>query len=312
MLVEVGLGGRYDATNVIGHPAATLITPIGYDHTEFLGDTLARIAFEKAGILKTGVPALVGPQDGEALRVIENQAALLGVPLRIHGQDFFSYEQQGRLIFEDNDGLLDLPLPCLKGRHQFDNAGLAIACLRQLPSRPVSGKAMDAGLALADWPGRLQHLTASAVADLSQTGSVPDVWLDGGHNPMAAQALASAMAELEESNPRPLYLIVSMLKNKDIEGFLAPFCTLASGLITLPLPGAASGADPRTICTAAAQVGLPCRAGETLTAAFSMIAAMEARKALALSASDTPDSPRILICGSLYLAGHVLALLKNT
>ncbi len=307
VILEVGLGGRYDATNVIASPAVTLITPIGYDHTDFLGNTLGKIAFEKAGLLKSGVPAIIGPQIPEALAVIEQEAARLKTPLSIHGQDFFSYEQHGRLIFEDDRGLLDLPLPSLKGRHQLDNAGIAIAGVRHLSAIPVSNKALDLGLAAATWPARLQRLSQPPFAALPWRDGLPEVWLDGGHNPMAARALANALAEFEEVASLPLYLIVSIMKNKDIRGFLAPFRTLARGVVALPVPGSSAGASVQDICAAAEGVGLACTPAETLASAFALIKEKSESPKASQNAQNIMASPRILICGSLYLAGHVLA-----
>ncbi len=304
VLLEVGLGGRFDATNVIASPAATLITPIGFDHMDFLGDSLVKIAFEKAGVLKPGAPAIIGPQDPEALSVIEREAARANAPLFVHGQDFMSYEQHGRFIFEDEEGLLDLPLPSLTGRHQLDNAGIAIAGLRRSGALPLSSKALDAGLAAATWPARLQRLGRPTFAALPWSGGAPEIWLDGGHNPMAARVVATAMAEFEEISSRPLYLIVSIMKNKDIRGFLAPFRTLARDVIALTLPGASAGAHPDEICAAATSVGLSSAPAATLAAAFSLIKEKSKSPGVTRKAEA---APRILICGSLFLAGHVLA-----
>ena len=307
ILLEVGLGGRYDATNVVAAPAMSVLTQIGYDHTEFLGNTLAKIAFEKAGILKPGIPAIIGPQDPEALSVIEQEATRIKAPLSVFGQDFFSYEQQGRFIYEDNKGLLDLPLPSLTGRHQLDNAGIALACLRHLEAKPVSDKAIDAGLGAVTWPARMQRLTEIQCAGLPWRDGVPEIWLDGGHNPMAAGALANAVAELEEVAPRSLYIIISIMNNKDIRGFLEPFRTLACEFIALAIPGSSAGATPHEICAVAGDVGLPCTPAETLESAFSLIKEKSESLHADRTARNVESVPRILICGSLYFAGYVLA-----
>lgn len=293
LLMEVGLGGRLDATNVIDHPLATIITRISIDHTDFLGDSLGKIAAEKAGILKRGVPAVIASQNREALAVIERQAGRLGAPLKIAGEDWTATEEWGRLVYQDEAGLLDLPAPRLYGRHQFENAGLAIAALRATRQFAIPGAAFDAGMTKAEWPARLHRLAHGRLVELAPAGS--ELWLDGGHNPDGGRAVAAALADLEERVSRPLVLVVGMLASKDCEGFLSNFAGLARRLIAVPIPGAEKGLSPETVADIARSIGLSATSRDNLAEAFDA-----ARKL------DLEPPPRILITGSLYLAGEVL------
>ena len=292
LLLEVGLGGRLDATNVIERPLATVITPVSIDHTDFLGDTLDKIAAEKAGILKRGVPAVVAAQHRDALTVIERQAAKLGAPLKVAGQDWTATEERGRLVYQDETGLLDLPAPKLYGRHQFENAGLAIAALRAAPFR-IAPAAYEAGIVAADWPARLHRLAQGALVERAPAGS--ELWLDGGHNPDGGRTIAAALADLEERVSRPLVLVVGMLRSKDCEGFLANFSGLARRLIAVPVPGAEAGLSAEEVAACARGIGLSATSRDNLSEA------LEAARKL-----DLEPPPRILITGSLYLAGEVL------
>jgi dihydrofolate synthase/folylpolyglutamate synthase len=293
LLMEVGLGGRLDATNVIDHPLATVITPISIDHTEFLGDTLEKIATEKAGILKRGTPAIVAAQHRDALGIIERQAARIGAPLKVAGEDWTATEERGRLVYQDEAGLLDLPPPKLYGRHQFENAGLAIAALRALKPFKIASAAFEAGMIKADWPARLQRLSAGRLVDLAPEGS--ELWLDGGHNPEGGRAIAAALADLEERVSRPLVLIVGMLASKDCEGFLSNFTGLARRMIAVPVPHVEKSLSAEAVADAARAIGLPATSRDNLSEALEV-----ARKL------DLDPPPRILITGSLYLAGEVL------
>jgi dihydrofolate synthase/folylpolyglutamate synthase len=293
LLMEVGLGGRLDATNVVDNPLATVITRIAIDHTEFLGDTLEKIAAEKAGILKRGAPAIIAAQQREALTAIERQAAKLNVPLKIAGEDWTATEERGRLVYQDEAGLLDLPAPKLYGRHQFENAGLAIAGLRAIKSFKISPAAYETGMTKAEWPGRLQRLAQGKLVDLAPAGS--ELWLDGGHNPDGGRAIAAALADLEERVSRPLILIVGMLANKDCAGFLSNFTGLARRVIAVPVPGAEKGMTAEAVADAARAIGLPATSRDNLSEA------LDAARKL-----DLDPPPRILITGSLYLAGGVL------
>ena len=293
LLMEVGLGGRLDATNVVEHPLATIITRIAIDHTDFLGPTLDKIATEKAGILKRGTPAIVAAQARDALAAIERQAAKLNVPLKIAGEDWTATEERGRLVYQDESGLLDLPAPKLYGRHQFENAGLAIAALRAIKPFKISPAAYEAGMIKADWPARLQRLAQGRLVELAPAGS--ELWLDGGHNPDGGRAIAAALADLEERVSRPLVLIVGMLASKDCEGFLGNFTGLVRRMIAVPVPGAEKGMSAEAVADAARAIGLPATSRDNL------IEALDAARKL-----DLDPPPRILITGSLYLAGEVL------
>jgi dihydrofolate synthase/folylpolyglutamate synthase len=293
LLMEVGLGGRLDATNVVDRPLATVITRVAIDHTDFLGDTLEKIATEKAGILKRETPAIVAAQARDVLAVIERQAARLHAPLKIAGEDWTATEERGRLVYQDEAGLLDLPAPKLYGRHQFENAGLAIAALRAIKPFKISPAAFEAGMVKADWPARLQRLAAGRLVDLAPAGS--ELWLDGGHNPDGGRAIAAALADLEERVSRPLVLIVGMLANKDCAGFLSNFTGLARRMIAVPVPGAEKELTAEAVADAARAIGLPATSRDNLDEA------LEAARKL-----DLDPPPRILITGSLYLAGEVL------
>ena len=232
LLLEVGLGGRLDATNVVERPLASIITRLSFDHRDFLGDTLEKIAAEKAGIIKREVPAVVAGQAREALAVIERQAARLKAPLHIAGEHWTATEERGRLVYQDGDGLLDLPAPRLYGRHQFENAGAAIAALRASGLK-LPPAAYEAGMTQVEWPARMQRLAHGRLAALAPPES--ELWLDGGHNADGGQAIAAALADLEERVSRPLVLIVGMLATKDAAGFLKNFSGLARRVIAVPI-----------------------------------------------------------------------------
>jgi dihydrofolate synthase/folylpolyglutamate synthase len=303
VVLEVGLGGRYDATNVIPHPAMTIIQPVGLDHQEFLGTDIGAIAAEKAGIIKPRVPVVIGPQDEIAREVILRQADRLSAPVLMFGQDFQSRQEQGRMVYEDETGLLDLPLPKLIGRHQVENAGVAIAGLRHAMLDGISmgwgeEPAIERGLRRVDWPARLQRLShGPLIADAPDDA---EVWLDGGHNPHCAAAVSRAIADLEEKIDRPLYLICGMLKTKDAVGFLSAFRGLARHVVTVSIPGEAASLGAGALYDAARAAGLDAAPAEDLEDAMLQLNAWARAHA-----RETP--PRILICGSLYLAGKVLA-----
>jgi len=298
VVLEVGLGGTYDATNVIRHPAMTVIQPVGLDHLEFLGPDLAGIAREKAGIIKKGAPLVVGPQEEVALEAILSRADRLGVSAFVFGQDFAARQEHGRMVYEDGDGLLDLPLPRLIGRHQIDNAGVAIAALRHARKDWGTDAAIERGLSTVDWPARLQRLHHGPLIDAAPKDS--EVWLDGGHNPHCAAAVSRAIADLEERGERPLYLICGMLRTKDALGFLSAFRGLARHVVTVDIPGEAASLGAGALYDVARAAGLDAGPGEDLEDAMLQISA-RAR----MDKGEAP--PRILICGSLYLAGRVLA-----
>ncbi|PCH72156.1 MAG: bifunctional folylpolyglutamate synthase/dihydrofolate synthase [Rhodobacteraceae bacterium] len=283
-LLEVGLGGRLDATNVIAAPKLTIITPISIDHTQYLGETLAEIAFEKAGILKNGVPCVVAPQPDEVMEVIERQAARVGAPLIAHGQHWHVTSERGRLVYQDEVGLCDLPLPNLRGAHQIANAGAALAALRFLALGDV---AYEAAVTQAEWPARMQRLVSGPLFDAAP---LAELWLDGGHNAAAGAALGAHLATLPS---RPTHLICGMLNTKDVTGYLAPLAAQADSLMAVSIPGEINTLSARDTANAARAVGLKAGEAASVSQALDMIL-------------DREPAARILICGSLYLAGAVL------
>lgn len=299
LLLEVGLGGRLDATNVVEHPVLTVITPVSLDHSEKLGATLAKIAYEKAGILRQSVPLVVAQQEPEAEDVIRAEAAAVGAPLVMWGEHFDAYEQGGRLVVQSEKELLDLPLPALIGRHQIVNAGTAAAAALRLRSRLPSLRldewVIEEGLTSARWPARMQRLDTGPLPSLLKPGS--ELWLDGGHNPAASRALAQTLADLEERAPKPVHLVVGMMGLKDSSGFLSAFRGLARHVVTVPIPGAHEVPHaPEVLAETARSVGLDAES------------ASDVESALKHTDQHEPGPKRILICGSLYLAGHVLGL----
>jgi dihydrofolate synthase/folylpolyglutamate synthase len=292
LLLEVGLGGRLDATNVVERPIASVITPVSMDHTEFLGDTLEKIATEKAAILKRSVPAVIGRQTEGPLSVIAAHAEEIGAPLHVAGQDWVAGEERGRLVYQDADGLLDLPGPRLYGRHQFDNAGTAIAALRAAQLK-LPSMAYEQGVVAADWPARMQRLAGGTLLARLPAGS--ELWLDGGHNPEGGRIIAGALADLEERVSRPLVLVVGMLATKDAEGFLRNFTGLARALVAVPI-GGQKGLAPDAIAAIARKLGIAAQSAMGIEEALAMVGEL-----------GVEPAPRIVITGSLYLAGDVLA-----
>jgi dihydrofolate synthase/folylpolyglutamate synthase len=284
-LLEVGLGGRLDATNVVDRPAACVITPVSMDHETFLGDTLDKIAFEKAGILKRGVTCVVGRQQDAALDVIERQAARVGAPLLVHGQHWHVTEERGRLVYQDETGLRDLPMPVLPGAHQVDNAGMALAVLRHL-GQPEA--ALDGAVTRAEWPARMQRLRDHPLA---RAHPEAELWLDGGHNPDAGRALAAVLAGLPT---RDTVLVCGMQNTKDVAGYMGHLAGAARRLVAVAIPGAAATLPAEATAAAAARAGLQSTTAPDIDTALKMALA------------DAPGA-RVLICGSLYLAGAVLA-----
>jgi dihydrofolate synthase/folylpolyglutamate synthase len=294
VLLEVGLGGRLDATNVIEAPLATVIAPVSMDHTEFLGDTLTAIAREKAAIIKRDVPAICAEQAAEAMAVIEQQAKRLHAPLYSAGQEWHVSVERGRLVYQDDRGLMDLAAPKLFGRHQFDNAGLAIATLRAQSLFRIDPAAFEAGIVNAEWPARMQRLGSGALVDQAPPGS--EIWLDGGHNAEGGRVAAAAVGDLEERVSRPLVVIVGMMANKDASAFLANFAGLTRHIIAVQIPESVGAMPPDRLADAARALGMRVESSAGVEAAL---------RSLARLAYEVP--PRILIAGSLYLAGHVLA-----
>jgi dihydrofolate synthase/folylpolyglutamate synthase len=294
LLLEVGLGGRLDATNVIDAPLASVIAPVSMDHTEFLGDTLMKIAREKAGIIKRGVPAVCAEQSPEATAVIEAQARRMYAPLHSAGQEWHVNVERGRLVYQDDRGLMDLAAPKLFGRHQFDNAGLAIATLRAQSKFRIDAGAFEAGIVNAEWPARMQRLASGALVD--QAPQACEIWLDGGHNAEGGRVAAAALGDLEERVSRPLVVIVGMMANKDANAFLANFAGLTRHIIAVQIPDRDNAMPPDRLADAARALGMRVESAASVEAAL---------RSLARLAYEVP--PRILITGSLYLAGHVLA-----
>ncbi len=283
-LLEVGLGGRLDATNVVAEPALSVITPVSIDHQQYLGETLPEIAGEKAGILKRRVPCVVARQPDDAMAVIEARAAKLGTPLLATGQNWHVNEEHGRLVYQDESGLLDLPMPNLIGAHQVENAGTSIAAMRYLG---LDEAAIEAGITHAKWPARLQHLQSGPLVDAAPDA---ELWLDGGHNPAAGLALAEALSRLPK---RPLHMICGMLNTKDIAGYLAPLAPLVTSFQGVSIPGETATLPAAKTVAAAVSAGMKARVAPDLLTAVSNVAKID-------------SSARILICGSLYLAGNVL------
>ncbi|MEM7733369.1 MAG: folylpolyglutamate synthase/dihydrofolate synthase family protein [Pseudomonadota bacterium] len=283
-LLEVGLGGRLDATNVIAKPALTVITPVSMDHEGFLGDTVAKIAGEKAGIIKRDVPCVVSPQVDEAQEVIEAQAANLGAPLLAHGQHWHVNTERGRMVFQDETGLRDLPMPNLLGAHQIENAGAALAGLRHLG---ISEAGLEAAVTRARWPARMQRLTSGP---LVEAAGAAELWLDGGHNPAAGQALGAYLATLRD---RPTHLVCGMMNTKDVAGYMAPLATHAASLTALSIPGEVNTLPAEETARIARDCGMEADIAPDADTAVKTIVARD------------PDA-RILICGSLYLAGAIL------
>lgn len=283
-LLEVGLGGRMDATNVVADPRLTVVTTVDLDHQAYLGETLAEIAGEKAGIIKRGVPVVIGPQHEESLAVIEATAERLGAPMLTYRQQWHAYEERGRMVYQDETGLLDLPLPNLLGPHQIGNAGMACAALRHLG---FGEEACEAAVTQAEWPARMQRLRSGP---LVEAAGEAELWLDGGHNPAAGVALAATLRRMPE---RPTYLICGMLSTKDVEGYLRPLANVAKHLHAVAIPGESATLPAEETAAAAEAVSLQAEVAPSVAEALREIV-------------ETTPHARILICGSLYLAGAVL------
>lgn len=291
-IVEVGLGGRLDATNVIERPLLSVITPVDLDHAEFLGTELGGVAGEKAGILKAGARGLIARQAAPAMAVIDAAARAVQAPLTVMGVDFDAWAERGGLSFQDQERFLDLPAPALTGPHQIDNAGLAIAVALELD---LPEAAIAEGLRSVRWPARMQRLTAGPYGEAARAADA-ELWLDGGHNPHAGAALAVTLAERQARAARPLALIVGILANKDAGGFFEALGRSGAAVFTVPFDGAA--AEPEALAAVARGHGLgatPCASVEE-----------------ALSRALRLGAGRVIICGSLYLAGEVLAGSRET
>jgi dihydrofolate synthase / folylpolyglutamate synthase len=294
-VIEVGLGGRFDATNVVENPAVSIIQPISLDHQAYLGDRVELIAAEKAGIMKRGVPVVIGHQEFDGAKdVLIGTAERLGCPLTVFAQDFLAYEEFGRLVYQDEFGLMDLPLPRLPGRHQIGNAATAIRAVKAA-GYPVTEEVAEKAMLSVEWPGRLQRLTEGRLVERAPSGS--EIWLDGGHNPGAGEVIAEAMVSMEERQARPLYLVIGMINTKDPIGYLRAFVDIAHNVYTVPIQGSDVGLDPVALAQSAAEAGLK---------ALPMSSVGEALDAIRQKMEGSVP-PRIMIGGSLYLAGNVLA-----
>lgn len=291
-IIEVGLGGSLDATNVIDRPLLSVITPVDLDHAEFLGDKIEGVAREKAGILKAGARGVVARQSEAVMAVIERRAAEVNSPLTVMGVDFDAWAERGGLVYQDQERFLDLPAPALSGPHQFDNAGVAVAAALELD---LPEAAIAEGLKAVRWPARMQRLTAGPYAERAQAADA-ELWLDGGHNPHAGRAMARTLAERQARAPRPLALIVAMLANKDAGGFFEALKGVDAQVFTVGFDGAA--ADPAALAAVAQGRGFGAMAAGSVSEALD--------RALALGAG------RVVICGSLYLAGEVLGASPET
>jgi len=294
-LIEVGLGGRFDATNVIAHPAVSVIMSISLDHQAYLGDRVELIAAEKAGIIKSGSPVVIGAQTEDAARdVLVGIAERLRCPLNIYGQDFFAVEENGRLAYQDDDELIDLPLPRLTGRHQQANAAAAIRALKAAGFK-LDERAIAEGLVNVSWPGRLERLTHGLLVDNAMDGA--ELWIDGGHNPGAGLVIAEAMANLNDRESRPLFLVTGMINTKDPVGYFKAFVGMARHVFTVPVLESDAGLDPEFLADTADEAGLTAEPAKDVETAIATICK---------NWDGLERPPRILIGGSLYLLGEVL------
>jgi dihydrofolate synthase/folylpolyglutamate synthase len=295
VVLEVGLGGRFDATNVVEKPAVCIVQPISLDHQAYLGDRVELIAAEKAGIMKRGVPVVIGHQEFDGAKdVLISSAERLGCPLAVFAQDFLAYEEFGRLVYQDEFGLMDLPLPRLPGRHQIGNAATAIRAVKAA-GYTVTEEIAEKAMLSVEWPGRLQRLAEGRLVERAPQGA--EIWLDGGHNPGAGEVIAEAMAAMEERQARPLHLVIGMINTKDPIGFFRAFVDIAHNVYTVPITGSDVGLDPVALAQSAAEAGLKALPMGSLGQALDAIR----------ERSEGGIPPRIMIGGSLYLAGNVLA-----
>lgn len=296
VLLEVGLGGRLDTTNVVTQRALSVITPVSMDHAEMLGATIPLIAREKAGILRAGVAGVIAQQTPEAMDAIRAEAERVKAPLVVWGEAYEAFEQRTRLVYQDEERLLDLPLPALIGAHQIVNAGTAVAAALRLPVPGISERAIERGLTEVTWPARMQRLDKGPLTRLLQSPGT-ELWLDGGHNIAGGAAIAETLGGLEERAPKPLAVIVGMMGRKDARGFLEHFRGLTRRIVTVPVPGTHEGTyGAADLAAVAASLGIPAEPASDIEAAIT------------LAQSGATGPLRILICGSLYVAGHVLSL----
>lgn len=290
LLLETGLGGRFDATNVVDRPAATVIAPVSMDHMHFLGDTIRQIAAEKGAIQKADVSSIIAPQFDKAKSVLLKQAEHVGAKTFLYGRDWTVEPSERGLRYRSARLALDLPRPGLIGAHQLVNAGTAVACLERLDALEVSDTAIAEGLPAARWPGRLQRLKSGPLAEILPADW--QLWLDGGHNPAAGSALAEVAHAWQD---KPLYLLFGMMRRKTPQHFLRPLAEKVAALRAVAIDGQEGSLSAAEAAEAAREVDIRAAAAATVEGALGDIAATEKGPA------------RILICGSLYLAGSVLA-----
>jgi dihydrofolate synthase/folylpolyglutamate synthase len=296
-IIEVGLGGRFDATNVIDNPAVSVIMPISLDHQPYLGDRVELIAAEKAGIMKKGYPVVIGHQEyAAALEVLIHTTERLSCPTAVYGQDYSAHEEFGRMVYQDEFSLADLSLPRLPGRHQLANAAAAIRAVKAAGFE-VTEKMMEVAMASVEWPGRLQRILEGKLLALAPEGA--ELWIDGGHNPGAGEVIAEAMAGFEEKQPRPLFIIAGMINTKDPVGYFKAFADIAEYVFTVPIGGTDAAIDPVVLAGAAFDAGLVAEPSSSIA---------EALVELGRRLVPGSPAPRILIGGSLYLAGNALAV----
>jgi dihydrofolate synthase/folylpolyglutamate synthase len=287
-IVEVGLGGRLDATNVIEQPLVTGLASLGLDHQAFLGNKMTDVAGEKAGIAKRGVPLVTQLYPAALAKKVGEVAHGAGAIWEPRGLHWDAIVRQGKLHYHDRDGELPLPLPRLSGRHQALNAALAVAMLRHQSAIDIPPSAFGAAMGWADWPARLQQLKTGPLLEMLPRGS--ELWIDGGHNPSAAQ-LVAAHARRNWKDGMPLVLLFASLASKDAAGVLRPFRGVANQVQTLPIDGHESR-DPDDLVTLAAEMGFSARSYRGVAGAL-----VGVRK-----------KGRVLVFGSLYLAGEALSL----
>lgn len=292
LILEVGMGGRLDATNVVERPAVSVITPVSLDHETYLGNTIEQIATEKAGILKPSVPCVVGPQEPDGLRAIERRAKEVGAPLAVHGRDWSFERHSEGLIVRDGTDILRLPRPSLEGPHQYANAATAVVALRRLsPALQIDPAALASGVAHAKWPGRWQKLVRGPMVELLPAGW--ELRLDGGHNPAAATAIAETLDMLPA---RPLHLVIGMLNTKDAAAFLKPLLSRAQSCTMVPIPDESLSRPPGELAAIARSLGFEAATTDHHLAALRRIVA-----------SPSQEPALVLLCGSLHFAGTVLA-----
>lgn len=294
-IIEVGLGGRFDATNVIKEPAVSVIMPIGLDHEAYLGDRIELIAMEKAGIIKPRVPVVIGYQESDAAReVLVSTAERNGCPMAVYGQDFYSFEEHGRVVFQSEAGLMDLPMPKLTGRHQLSNAASALAAVATA-GYEIRHEVAERAMAEVTWPARMQLLTEGPLPALLPPGS--ELWLDGGHNPHASVMIAETLAGMQDRSERPLFLVAGMLSTKDTQGYFRAFEGMVRHVFTVPITDSEAGVTPEALARSATNAGLSAQPMKDVAQVLSL---------LGEGWNRLEPPPRVLIGGSLYLAGAVL------